>query len=681
MNKHVHNRILAGIISLILASGVVIPLDVVAQTPANKYPRLANYYLNPDITVAQAQKLARWDVVVLGAELQYAHPEIFPILRKKNPDITLLVYMPSEEVPLTHAAITDPNHPFYQLYRGIEESWWLTGADGKRFGSWPGTNMLNVTDSLPAANNMRWNQYLPQFIHDRIMSTGLWDGIFYDNVWPGIAWLNDGSIDINGDGADDAAETVDAAWRDGMAKLLARSRDLEGKDAIIIGNGGGQYYNSLNGRLIEDFPSTLDGGWDGAMQTYFDVLKQAYLPPYLILNGITATGTADDYQTLRYDLASALLGDGYFSFDKGAQEHAALWVYDEYETSLGAPQNNAYNVFRKKQKTFNAGVWRRDFTNGVVLVNSSTKARTVDLLDGFEKLIGSQVSSVNSGKIVTSVTLGAHDGIILLRRQFTLSEGQFFNGSYAQVFSAQGTKMRQGFFAYDDTIAGGADVIKSDLDEDGSMETLFSRGNKVFVFDAEGFLRATFSPFGASYPYGVNLAAGDLDGTGTQSIIVGAGTSGVPRVRVFSANGKPRSAEFLAYPRKFRGGVFVAAGDVNGDGKAEVITGAGAGGAPEVRVFRADGKPVSTFLAFSKTFRGGVSVASGDLNGDGMEEVIAGKASASNGRVRMLNMSGKSVLRGFSAFAKDFRGSARVSVTNVNQDLTDDILVFSPTAY
>lgn len=681
MKNRARNRIFAAATTFLFVVGMVTPLDVAAQTPANKYPRLANYYLNPDITVAQAQKLARWDVVILGAELQYTHPEIFPILRKRNPDITLLVYMPSEEVPLTHTSITDPNHPFYQLYHGIEESWWLTGADGKRFGSWPGTNMLNVTDSTPQANDVRWNQYLPQFIHDHIMSTGLWDGIFYDNVWPGIAWLNNGNIDINNDGSNDPAETVDAAWRDGMAKLLARSRDLEGKNAIIIGNGGGQYYTSMNGRIIEDFPYPQDGGWTGDMQIYFDVLKKAYLPPFFIINGITSTGEATDYQTLRYDLASTLLGNGYFSFDKGAIEHDALWVYDEYETSLGAPQNNAYNVFRKSQTTFNAGVWRRDFLNGIVLVNSSDKARTVDLLDGFEKIIGTQVSSVNSGNIVTSIELGAHDGIILLRRQFTLSEGQFFNGSYAQVFTAKGVKMRQGFFSYDNTIAGGADVIKGDLNGDGTINTVFSRGNRVYVLDADGFLRASFAPFGSSYPFTINLAVGDLDGKGIQSIIVGAGTGGVPRVRVFSADGKLRLPEFLAYPRSFHGGVNVAAGDVTGDGKAKIITGAGLGGTPSVSVFRANGKRLSTFQAFSKTFRGGVSVAAGDVTGDGKAEIVLGTASASSGKVRIVDINGKSIRQGFSAFAKVFRGTARVSVTDVNQDLVDDILVFSPTAH
>ncbi|MFA5135603.1 MAG: S8 family peptidase, partial [Patescibacteria group bacterium] len=67
------------------------------------------------------------------------------------------------------------------------------------------------------------------------------------------------------------------------------------------------------------------------------------------------------------------------------------------------------------------------------------------------------------------------------------------------------------------------------------------------------------------------------------SIIAGAGYTGGPHVRIFDAGGN-RSVQFFAYAESFRGGVNVAAGDVDGDGIEEIIAGAGTGGGPHIRI-------------------------------------------------------------------------------------------------
>ena len=75
-------------------------------------------------------------------------------------------------------------------------------------------------------------------------------------------------------------------------------------------------------------------------------------------------------------------------------------------------------------------------------------------------------------------------------------------------------------------------------------------------------------------------------------------------------------------PANFFGGVHVAAGDVNGDNVPDLITGAGAGGGPHVRVLNgATGKETVGFYAYDQSFRGGVYVAAGDVTGDGVADI------------------------------------------------------------
>src|SRR5262249_55617273 len=61
-----------------------------------------------------------------------------------------------------------------------------------------------------------------------------------------------------------------------------------------------------------------------------------------------------------------------------------------------------------------------------------------------------------------------------------------------------------------------------------------------------------------------------------------------------------------------------------GDGRPEIITGAG-NGPGQVKVFRAvDNQLISSFIAFDPTVTSGVRIAAADLNGDGRAEIIAG---------------------------------------------------------
>ena len=95
----------------------------------------------------------------------------------------------------------------------------------------------------------------------------------------------------------------------------------------------------------------------------------------------------------------------------------------------------------------------------------------------------------------------------------------------------------------------------------------------------------------------MNVATGDLDGDGVNEIITAPGVGGGPHVRVFDRDGQPIGPGFYAYGQNFAGGVRVATGDLDYDGIDEIITVPQSSGGPHVRVFSAEGELLTEFFA------------------------------------------------------------------------------------
>jgi len=166
---------------------------------------------------------------------------------------------------------------------------------------------------------------------------------------------------------------------------------------------------------------------------------------------------------------------------------------------------------------------------------------------------------------------------------------------------------------------------------------------------------------------------------------VGAGEGGGPRVRVFNEDLTPRF-DFMAYDEAFRGGVRVGTADVTGDGQEDIITGPGPGGGPHVKVFDGvTGGLVREWMAYDPNFRGGIYVAGGDLTGTPGAEVVTGAGEGGGPHVRGFSLGGDAgslpvdpvaglpVYRDFFAYENDFRGGVRVGVGEVTGDQYVDI--------
>lgn len=616
------------------------------------YPHLANYYLRPDVSDEAALELANWDIVILGIEAPYENPDIFQIMREKNPDIIILSYILTEEIPLEHLAETDVNHPNYKLYQNIDENWYLKNTAGEYTSFWPNTRILNVASG--------WGDYLATFMSEEIINKNNdWDGIYYDNCFTEIDWVDDG-ITIS-----------DADWQAGMENIFSKTRSLISDDKLLVCNSSNAYYKYLNGRLLEDFPSSWENYWTGSMEKYADMMKKAAYNPKIVI--INTTGAEKDYQKMRYGLASALMYNGFSSYDNAVSNHGQTWWYDEYNTNLGKPISSAYNVLSPDNPVkIQTGLWRRDYNDGLVLVNSTDSERTVTLETGYEKINGLQDPEVNNGKITASVTIPAHDGLILLGRLAEITNIPYFNGSYAKVFNKRGRMLRNSFFSYNDRYYGGQQIIK--IPE--KNKTIVAGDTYVEVYKND-VLISMFAPYGTGYTGGVNISAGKLYKKRKAYYVVTGSKTGSNHVRIFSLKGKLKNSGCFPFGESFHGGVSVAVYN------RQIIVGAGYGGGPQVMILNNKCHSTSPgFFAYRASNRYGVNVGAGDLNNDGKTEIVTSQGTGGKPLIKVFNTKGKRMAKkGFFAYDKSDTSGVMVGITDIDGNGTSEIITSSYGVY
>ncbi len=206
---------------------------------------------------------------------------------------------------------------------------------------WAHSWMLNVTPYCPPdpQSGLTWAQYLARQA-PALRAAGPWDGLFLDDASTSFSALSDGQLDANNDNLPDGGDGPSGTgWRDGEAALFGLLRAALGSRALLMANGG-SYPPSTDGRLYEHFPF-YDASWASDLSQYLQIAGPGARPPggqvvSTINPDTSGSGGAVSYPTLRFDLATALLGDGYFAYDGGPHDHGRTWWFDEYDAGAGS---------------------------------------------------------------------------------------------------------------------------------------------------------------------------------------------------------------------------------------------------------------------------------------------------------------------------------------------------------
>jgi hypothetical protein len=400
----------------------------VAHANDDPFPRLGGVQNggshNYDDAAYQAD-LARLRVVIVGIwpgwnTSKRSLEQSVQNIKKINPRTLVFQYVNSMEVSGVDASVA----PYFGKVDAM--GWWLTapGSTAKilsQYGVQTGKSVYQINNTLftpkDSDGRQEWEWQARWAIDVYMKPNPSLDGFFEDNVFyqPRVAgdWNRDGTIDTPAA----AYKWLQEGYRARFALLhklmpgklvIGNIADIGKKDAEISTLKGALDGGVIEGLLGSSYsPEKFAGGWPDMMRHYRKTMD-AIAEPKLVL--FHMQGSPTDYQALRYGLASCLLDDGYFAFTDTDKGYGSVTWFDEFDAKLGkAIAPPALTAWQK-------GVFRRDFENGIALVNpKGNGVQDVVLESGFKHLAGKQAPDINDGKPVTKVHLLDRDGIVLIR--------------------------------------------------------------------------------------------------------------------------------------------------------------------------------------------------------------------------------------------------------------------------
>lgn len=255
-------------------------------------------------------------------------------------------------------------------------------------------------------------------------------------------------------------------------------------------------------------------------------------------------------------------------------------------------------------------------------------------------------------------------------------------GPQVRLFNNEGDLVLQ-FYALNKDWQGGYNILQADINGDREAEIIVASKAgltpKIALYNTDGQLLAEKKIFHENHKHGLTVKAGDVDGNGKQEIIVAPEGSGNNQVKIYRYNEIKEKLKLVVskkvYPSSFIGGIDIATGDINDDNKADIIV-APYSGQASVKIFKFASsrlKALGQINEYFSTEYNGTSTAIGNIDKKGRAEIVLAPKSNGN-QLKIYRLKGEN-LELIKKKNINFASGYNLAVADLTGNFRDEIIL------
>jgi lipoprotein-anchoring transpeptidase ErfK/SrfK len=302
-------------------------------------------------------------------------------------------------------------------------------------------------------------------------------------------------------------------------------------------------------------------------------------------------------------------------------------------------------------------------------VFAAEEAKPVEVAVPALKVLDSKLNQVNELNVIDKTFLGLTDFCMLDLGNDGVPEIAVSYGYQSKpsvkIYRLDGSLVNE-WVPYDDKFEGRVGLGAADFDVDGVTEvvTTQSEGTGVQIKFFDGFgqpkFDGGFQVADETYTKGSEIAVGDVNGDGAYEIVVSLIGDNKNVIKIYDYFGRQMYNTIEVVDGQYYEPLKVAVYDMNGDGAAEIITGASIGNKPQINVFDYLGTKLMSAMAFGEAFLGGIDVSGATI--ENQPTVVATAGYSGGPHVRFYDLSGNNVFNPkFFIYDNSFRGGVNVA--------------------